>query len=86
MAISEMGALRITNHKEWKRRIKAALQKSGGKISGVGGAAEILGVKERRVVSWFADPANELDDLKRRLRGENDGTVAAHKAANRRGA
>ena len=52
--LSPLGALRIVDHKAWVRQIRAALKAHGCNLSH---AAKHLGVSDRSLWRWTADPA-----------------------------
>ena len=52
--ISKLGALRLTNPREWARTIRTAMAAAGGRIPD---AARSLGVGARTLYRWLDDPS-----------------------------
>lgn len=57
--ITVLGALKISNPKEWEAKVRAALEQSDGAVDR---AAVLLQVSTRTLTRWLA----ELKDVKRR--------------------
>lgn len=76
MAMTQIGALKIANPAMWERRIRDAMRDAGGSIPK---AAENLGVSQRMLFRWLADPF--LADVPRRAEGRPPANGAKKPAA-----
>ncbi len=58
--LSQLGALRLIDPTQWKKKIRAAMNAANGRV---GAAAEALEVSQRQLFRWLAE--DELKDIKR---------------------
>lgn len=58
--MTQIGALKLLNPKEWQKRIESAMSEAGGRV---GDAAQSLDVSARQLFRWLALP--ELSHIER---------------------